>query len=170
MAITPNGFVAGEKDDTSWVSKADWKEFVRAVKKAGNVVMGRRTYEVALKEKQFPIAGVLNIVMTSNKKLLAKGEWDSVLFTDESPVGVLKHLREKGFRTAFIGGGGKVSGSFMKQDLIDELYLSVMPVVVNPGVRIFEGARLASRLKFIDMAQTAKDEIQLHYKVLKTKK
>jgi dihydrofolate reductase len=167
MAITPNGFIAGEKDDTSWVSKADWVEFVRTAKNIGNVILGKRTYDVLMKEKLFPIPGCLNIVMTSEKNLLAKGDWKKVFFTNESPRGVLEHLKEKGFEVALIGGGGRVSGSFMKAGLIDELYLSVMPAIVSPGIKLFEGARIASRLKFIDMVQTGKNEILLHYKVLK---
>jgi dihydrofolate reductase len=170
MAITPNGFVAGERDDTSWVSKADWAEFARTAKRTGNVIFGSRTYEALMKAKQFPVPGCLNLVMTGDKKLLAKGSWKQVFFTDESPIGVLAHLREKGFEVALIGGGGKVSGSFMKADLIDELYLDVMPIIFNPGIKLFEGARIASRLKFIDMVQTGKNEIQLHYKVLKGKR
>lgn len=169
MAITPNGFVAGERDDTSWVSKSDWAVFLQAAKRAGNVVFGRRTFEVMLKEKLFPVPGCLNIVMTHQKKLLANAKWQNVTFTDESPRGVIEHLEEKGFGTALIGGGGKISASFMKENLIDELHLTVEPVVFGRGIKIFDDEPIVARLAFIELVQIAKNEVQLRYKVLKKK-
>jgi dihydrofolate reductase len=167
MAVTPNGFIAGQKDDTSWVSKSDWKEFIRVAKKKGNVVMGRRTYEAMLEEKTFPVPDCLNIVMTSRKKLLANAKWDNVIFTNETPLGVLEHLKEKKMKEVLIAGGGKVSASFLKDNLIDELYLTVEPIVFGRGVKLFDGSDLEKKLKFVEMYQLSPDEIQLHYRVKK---
>lgn len=168
MAITPNGFIAGQKDDTSWVGKADWKEFQRSAKEVGNVVMGSRTYETMVAEKKFPIPGSLNLVMTRRKKALAKTTWKNVIFTDESPRGVIEHLKEKGFDSVLIAGGGKVSASFIADGLIDELWLTIEPIVFSKGVGLFSPkSDFMARLRLIDVYQLGPHEIQVRYKVVK---
>jgi len=167
MAVTPNGIIAGKKDDTSWVGEADWNEFLYQAKKAGNVVLGSRTYEAMKKEKRFPVPGVLNVVMTKRVKQLSKNKWDNVIFTNDTPRGVLKHLLEKGYKKALIAGGGKISGSFIGAKLITDLYLTIEPVVIGRGTKIFDYVKdFSAKLKFIESVQISDHEIQLRYRVL----
>ena len=49
-AITLNGLIAGKNHDTSWVSDADWENFMNLVKRIGVMIIGRVTYDVMKKE------------------------------------------------------------------------------------------------------------------------
>jgi len=46
MAITINGFIAKENDDTSFVSEIEWRSFRKMIKNVGNMIIGSRTYEI----------------------------------------------------------------------------------------------------------------------------
>lgn len=48
MSITANGMIAKDDDSTSWVSPTEWKSFSSMIQKTGNMIIGRRTYEVML--------------------------------------------------------------------------------------------------------------------------
>ncbi len=163
MAITPNGLIAKPDDDTGFVSDLEWRGFLKMMEKAGNNVMGRRTFEVSLKDGRFPY-NVLNVVMT-HKKL--KNKWgDKVIFTAASPKKVVKMLEKQGFKIALVGGG-RLDASFIKAGLVDELILDVEPTVFGKGINLFEGQDFNARLKLIGTKKLSKNEIQLHYKVLK---
>ena len=84
---------------------------------------------------------------------------------------VLRKLRSKfGIKRLLLEGGGKINGSFLAADLIDELSLLVTPVA-DGGVgtpTLFdanEGKRLARNLKLISMKKLRGDIVWLRYKV-----
>lgn len=137
-AISADGFIADNLGKTDFVGSGDWSRFKQVAKHCGNAIMGRKTYEVMHREGEFPLAGCLNVVMTTRKSLLAKGESDKVLFTNETPIGVIRHLEEKGCAKALIAGGAKTFTSFMALDLINEIYLTVEPVILGRGLKLFE--------------------------------
>jgi len=163
MAMTVNGYIARENDETPW-SDIEWESFTEMIKKVGNYVMGRRTYETSLKAGVFPYP-CLSIVMTKEP---IENKWgDQVIFTDKSPQDVLKLLGEKGFDTAFVGGGGQINASFMKENLVDEIYLDIEPLVFGKGIKLFADADFEAKLELIGTQQLSENEIQLHYRVKK---
>ena len=48
QAMSVNGYIAGAHDETPW-SDEEWKSFSKAVSEAGNIIIGRRTYELMKK-------------------------------------------------------------------------------------------------------------------------
>ncbi len=160
---TVNGFIAKEDElDYSFISDNDWKLYLDILKQAGVFVMGRRTYEVSLRTSAFPY-DCFNVVMTSQK---IKNKWgDKVLFTDKSPAEVLSVLEKKGF-TKVIVTGGHLSASFMKENLVDEIWIDLMPRAFGKGRPLFDGANFDAELQLIKIKKVA-DEVQLRYKVVK---
>ncbi len=163
MAITPNGLIAKENDDTSFVTKRDWKSWLTMVKKFGHAVIGRVTYEVT-SPSEF-VKSSLYVVVTHKKHL--KKKTPKVIFTDKSPSGIIKMLKTKGFNKILIGGGGHLNSMFMKANLVDEMYLDVQPTLLGKGIKLFADADFEAKLKLIGTKKLSKNEIQLHYKVLK---
>ncbi|MDP1760109.1 MAG: dihydrofolate reductase family protein, partial [Candidatus Woesebacteria bacterium] len=138
MAITANGLIAREEGGTDWINQEDWKNFREMAKQAGSVVMGRGTYDAMIKEGEFPVAGVLNVVMT--REAPPAEPLKEVIFSDASPEEVVGMLGERGFESVLIAGGGNLNGSFMGDGLIDEIYLTIEPVVFGQGIQLFEHA------------------------------
>lgn len=104
MAISIDGFIAKVNDDTSWVSNIDWKNFSKYIKNQDAILMGRKTFEVS--GTDFPYKGALNIVVTSNKKLLDKIPNDRELFLNKNPNELISYLKEKEYQKVGIIGGG----------------------------------------------------------------
>lgn len=172
MAQSLNGYIAKENDDMSWIGKADKQRFEQETKKAGNVVMGRNTYEVMQTDGEFPLRGRLNVVMT--RDLPAEPAGKDFLFTSIPPGEVVNYLQGEDFERIMIVGGGKLAKSFLEAGLIDELYLTVEPVILGRGVPFLESqdfleeGNLQIDLKLLEVINLSEDEIQLHYQVKKT--
>lgn len=165
MGITINGYIAKADGDSQFTSEEDLKSFFDHSKNAGNIIMGKNTFIEASKQGYFPFPEALNVVLTHEK---LDNKWGrNVLFTDKSPKDVLAFLKEKGFDTAFIAGGGKVNSSFIKEKLIDEIYIDVEPVVFGRGIPIFAESDFEFELKLLETKKLNENTIQLHYQVIK---
>lgn len=164
MATTVNGFIAGPLDDTDWVKNID--ALYKKVAEFGVAVMGKRTYDECIKYNAFPYKGALNVVMTHDKDLLTKSSGD-VIFTDASPQSVLKLLEQKGFDHALVIGGGHVNGSFVKDNLIDEIILDIHPMIMSKGIHLFESDFPYKNVELISSESLHDGIIQVKYKVIK---
>ena len=127
--------------------------------------MGKNTFHVASSYGYFPFPESLNVVMTHHA---IDNKWkDKVIITDISPKKVLNMLEEKGFKEAFIAGGGQINSSFIKEKLIDEIYLDVEPLVFGKGIKLFADSDFEFKLKLLESKNLNKNTIQLHYAVVK---
>jgi dihydrofolate reductase len=134
MAMSANGYIAHDDDDTSFVSDVEWKSFDAMSKRAGNAIIGARTCAVCNEGGQFPFPGRLNVVVSS--KSVEHDYGKDVVFV-KSPKEALRVLEKRGFKTAFVAGGGMLNASFLKAGLVDEIYLDVEPVVLGQGIKLF---------------------------------
>lgn len=166
MAVTVNGKIAGPGDDTSWTSKEDWDGFRATCTKVGNAIIGRRTYDMVKKEGT-QLGDVLTVVLTHNAALLAKKS-PNTIFTDKPLREVLTMLSDKGFKEALVAGGGILNSAFLKEGLIDEIYIDIQPLILGRGIPLFADGDFESPLKLLDVKTLSNNQtIQLHYKVLK---
>ena len=161
---TLNGFIAwGDEKDYGFISDADWGLYTAELKKTGVYVMGRRTFAACARTGAFPF-DCLNVVMTSQK---IENQWgEKAIFTSESPKAVLVMLEKKGFETTIVTGGA-LSASFLKEKLVDEIWIDVMPRVFTNGIPLIGGDQLDVQLELMDVKRPVKNEIQLRYKVVK---
>jgi dihydrofolate reductase len=163
MIITPNGMIArGKKGDTSFISKKASRDFMRKMSAAKANLVGSGTYRETLRHGNFPYKG-LNVVMTTSR---IKSKWGNVIFTDRSPIKAIDLFKMANASTVLVGGG-KINSSFMKADLVDEIYLTIEPTIFTNGIKLFDGVDFEARLKLLDVKRLSKDEVQLHYKVIR---
>ncbi len=162
MAISVNGMIAKKDDDTSWVTKEEWASYSLAVREAGNLIVGHRTYEILTKQPEFSeFKDVKLVVVSKNKfKTLSPNHLTAI-----SPKEALKMLKK--FKEIIVAGGGILNNSFLAENLIDEIYLDVEPIIISKGIPLFNGKEFERKLKLIGQKKIGENEIQLHYEVLK---
>ena len=66
-----------------------------------------------------------------------------------------------------LAGGSILNTSFLEQNLVDEIYLDVEPTVMGKGIPLFQNKDFEKKLEFISSKNISKNEIQLHYKIIK---
>lgn len=162
LATSADGFIAKPDGDSRWVSAADEALFQKRCKEAGCVVVGKRTYE-QYKEHIYPVEGAITIVLSTQ----AAPTHEPTVLIVSSPREALHIASEKGCTSVLIAGGGKTSSAFLQEGLLDEVFLSVHPLLLGEGIRWLDGAQ-EMKLNLIDCEQTP-DFVQLHYAVPRSK-
>ena len=162
MAMSVNGYIAKEDDDTSFISKEEWNSYSKEVRGAGNLIIGHRTYDILTKQPEFREFKDVKIVVVSKKKFKT---WSKNHLIAKSPLEALNLLKE--FKRVIVAGVGELNTSFIKENLIDEIYLDVEPVIFGRGIKLFDDGDFEKKLKLLGLKKISKDEIQLHYKVKK---
>ncbi len=161
MHITPNGMIA-RFDGSEFSSKKARAGFLSMMKKVRVNIIGRGTFETAVKKGGFPLEG-LNIVATKHS---IKNTWKNVIVTDKNPKEILKLVEENGYSEAMVGGG-KITTSFITANLVDEFYFDMEPVIFGKGIHLFSEENFDKKLKLLDIERFSGNEVRLHYKVLK---
>ena len=160
MHITVNGMIA-RLDNSDFSSESAKMDFLKTMKKYKVNVIGRNTFNVAAKGSSFPLEG-LNIVVTKHKIKLKK-EWKNVIVTDKKPNEIIRIIEEKGYKSAMVAGGA-LATSFLKENLVNEIYLNVEPL--GKGIPLFSNENFEKKLKLLQVKRFSKDEVRLHYKIL----
>ncbi len=165
MAISANGLIAKNDDNTDWISDVEWKSYVEACQKAKAMIIGRRTYEILTKQAGFEeLDGVKIVAVTQQENLELV---DDIHQTANSPHDALVCL--EGFEEVVIAGGAKLNQSFLQENLVDEIYLDVEPVILSEGIPLLAPGdkSLDVSLEFLGQRMIGTQVVQLHYKVNK---
>ena len=99
-------------------------------------LMGRKTYEVGVRMSggKFESHGLRCYIFSRS---LPEGERDFAIFVREEPQKLVEELRNKKGKDIWLAGGGELTREFLMEDLVDELYLGVVPVLVGEGIPLF---------------------------------
>lgn len=165
MAQTIDGKIAKDaKHGANWTSKADKKAFVEETKKHGVIIMGSSTFDTIGR----PLPGLLNLILTSKPEKYQNKEEKGVLeFVSGSPKEIVEILEKRGFNSAALGGGAKTNSAFLKAGLVDEILLTIEPLVFGKGINFTQGTELDLKLELIEQTKLDENSIQLRYKILK---
>ena len=130
-----------------WSSKADQDYFSRLFKESELIVMGSTTYNAAPIK---PSPSHLMVIMTREpSKYDAKTVAGQVEFTNETPTQLVTRFSKKGYKLMTVVGGPHVASSFLKDELIDELWLTVEPRIFGQGESLVSEEKLNITLKLI---------------------
>lgn len=131
-AISLDGKIALHESQPSleWTSEADTKFFVKKTKEIGTLVMGRKTFETIGK----PLPGRKTIVMTRSPEQYSDMKGGGLLFTDKQPEDLVASLKDGGADALAVVGGTEIYSQFTRSGLIDEWFLTMIPVWFDEGV------------------------------------
>lgn len=127
------------------------------------VVVGRNTYEAAtehLKKRR-------TFVLTSRtKKLSHRG---SVTFMNPKNISIESLLQE--FKTIAIVGGNSVYQTMLDRGLLDELFLTIEPLIFGRGKEMFTGGTKTTQARLVSVKRlNTKGTLLLHYEVVQQAK
>lgn len=162
MAISLNGMIAKSDDDTSWISKDEWDSYSLAVRTAGNLIVGHRTYGILTKQPEFSEFKDVKLVVVAEKDFQTLSPNHLVA---HSPKEALKILSD--FEQVVVAGGGVLNASFIEENLVNEIYLDIEPIIFGQGITLFRNKNFERKLKLVGQKKISDNEIQLHYQVLK---
>ena len=124
-------------------------------------IMGRKTYEVSLKMgESFGGSKMAGYVFSHSQ---APGERGGVTFVNESPKSFMEKLRKRPGKNIWLMGGGELGRDFLKEDLVDELYIGIVPVLIGEGIPLFPSGFPQLEFSLLENKTFSKGMIALKY-------
>jgi dihydrofolate reductase len=172
MVSSLDGFIARKDNTVSWldvdgvyeagvcISAEEAEAFVKAI---DCYVLGSRTYEHAL-ELGWPYGDTPTVVVTNRK------EWPAARKSVEFYSGNLKTLVDvklaSRFRNIWLVGGAMLSQRFLELGLVDEIRLTIAPVLLGDGLRLFACGLKEEKWKLKNVVAYKNGFVELNYAAL----
>jgi dihydrofolate reductase len=147
-----DNYFARKDDSVDWLMWSDEAAKVMADywKTIDTMLMGRRTYEVALqhsKGKSNPFRGIKSYVFS---RTLVKTKSDGVELVTEDAVGFVGKLKNQPGKDICVMGGGDFAKTLFEADLIDEVGFNIHPVLLGSGIPLFHEMNRQIDLELLD--------------------
>lgn len=171
VATSVDGFIAREKGAIDWLTGGGeskigedygYKDFIKSV---DAIVMGRNTYEQVLTFDSWPYGKKPLYVLSNQKIEIAKEHTKTIYHLSGSPKEIVRDLEREGFRHLYIDGG-KTIQSFLKDGLIQQLIITMVPILIGSGIPLFGSLPHDVRLKPLGTRQYDDGLVQCRYQVI----
>jgi dihydrofolate reductase len=130
------------------------------------LIMGRKTFEMAMSFSRWPYADKPVIIMSRSLSSLPAGTPSSVALSHELPVALVQRLNEAGYGHAYVDGGATIQ-SFLAKGLIDDMTITVVPVLLGQGIPLFGALEQDVALEMIASRAFPIGFVQTYYRVAK---
>ena len=178
LVITFDGYVAGTHDEIDWLHKilerptggARW-DFSAFTSKVGAIIVGNRTYKLGIEQGWFKDRAYGPSPIFVLCESIPDGPSSDAEFRFIT-AGVEEAHRqasaEAGDKWIYLYGGANVFQQFLNKDLIDEMCITIAPILIGKGIRLFDN--LAERhieLEMINVTGHPNGMIETNYRIIK---
>ncbi len=143
IATSLDGFIAREHGELDWLDDANaivpqgedcgYKDFFASM---DVLVMGRKSYEKVLSFGNWPY-GQTQVVVLSRRPITFPEELPATVSHSSAPPRVLyNRLSNEGARHIYVDGGQTIQ-AFLAERLVDEITITVIPIILGQGVPLF---------------------------------
>jgi dihydrofolate reductase len=171
-----DGFIAGPNDELDWLSGGGGesqatnpgegqaeahKSFTEFMAQIGTVLMGRRTYDVVCGMKGPWPYGDTPMLIATSRELSAKRPSVSAV---QGSIGELVERAKQaaGDRDVYVDGGQLIR-SALDAGLVDEITVTIVPIVIGAGIPLFAGVKRHHPLKLLGTRTIAGAAVELKY-------
>lgn len=167
IAMSLDGYIAKPNDDLT---------FLKLVEKAGEdygyeeftdtidvLIVGRKTYDYVLKNVGLSHYdnGQRDVYVITKT---ARPQVGRTTFYTGNLIELVRRLKSEKGKNIYCDGGAEVINELLKYDLIDNFIISIIPVLLGNGTRLFKDSRPEQTLDFVEVKTYETGLTQLHYK------
>ena len=165
IATSLDGYIAKPNDDLSFLSIVEqegqdygYADFVKTV---DTVIVGRKTYDKVISMGfDFPHADKDAYIITRTPRPTI----GSVKFYSGELKTLVGKLKTESGKNIYCDGGAEIVNELLKDNLIDEFIISVIPILVGNGTKLFKDNRPEQKLELVSVKSFDKGLTQLHFK------
>ena len=164
IATSLDGYIARTNGDISWLdeipnpenSDFGYSEFISNI---DAIIMGRNTFEKVLEFDDWPYEQLV-FVLSNTLKKVPEYLIDRVEIVSGDLKTILEDLEKRELKNLYVDGG-KTIQSFLKEDLIDEMIITTVPILLGDGIPLF--GHLERDLKFKCVKVELMGDLVKHY-------
>lgn len=163
IATSLDGYIAGPDDDLSWLFTDDDYGFTDFLERTDVLIMGRGTYDVVKTFGDWPYPGKKTVVVSRSESVTPDTP-DTTAFSG-ALAELVDQLREQGAHNVWLVGGGALVRSFLKEGLLDQIVVSLHPVLLGNGVPLFPDGFPRTLLSLEEAESYESGLVQITYSV-----
>lgn len=138
IAASLDGYIATEEHNLDWLFAVEgegdngYSAFYDTV---DTILIGRITYDWIMDHEKgaFPYKGKECYVFSRTKK----DDNEHVAFVSDDVVEFAKDLKSKDGKSIWLVGGGNLLNTFIQEKLVDEIIVTIAPVLIGKGIPLF---------------------------------
>ncbi|MEO1429890.1 MAG: dihydrofolate reductase family protein [Cyanobacteria bacterium J06633_8] len=165
VACSVDGFIArkdGSFNDFVFEGEVV-NDYIESLKLFDTVLMGRKTYQVGLKEgKTNPYPMMRSYVFSRSMK---ESPDDNVELVSENAGELVKRLKNEAGKDIYLCGGANLATALFIENLIDEIILKVNPFIMGSGIPLFGEVIKPTSLELTDSKIYESGVVLLNYLV-----
>ena len=166
IAMSLDGYIAdknGELDFLSIVHKEGedygYFEFINSI---DTVLIGRKTFDWILSHAEvYPHLDKKTYVITRQQLK----ERENIQFYNGDIQSLISKLKSEKGNNIFCDGGAELVNLLLRNKLIDEMIISVIPIILGGGIKLFDDNILFQNLSLISSKPFESGLVQLHYNI-----
>ncbi len=163
VATSLDAYIAGPNDEHDWIIMDPAIDFGAFFRTIDTVLMGRRTFEIALRlnPESSTMPGMRAYVFS---KTLRAEDYPDVTVA-EDPVSTVTALRADAGKDIWLMGGGSLFRSLVQADLVDSIEVGVVPILLGQGIPLLPSLPRSVRLDLEDTETYPSGIVMLRYAV-----
>ena len=164
ISMSLDGYIANTNDDLGFLSIVEqegqdygYNDFIKTI---DTVIIGRKTFDKVISMGiGYPHTDKdVYIISRTQKPDIGTFKY----YTDDLKNLVLT-LKSKHGKDIYCDGGAEIVNELLRENLIDEFIISIIPIILRDGVSLFKKYRPELNLKLIGCMSFDKGLVQLHY-------
>jgi dihydrofolate reductase len=166
IATSLDGYIAKPNDDLSFLKLVEkegedygYAEFTANI---DTIILGRKTYDYVLKEigSSHYDNGQRDVYVITRTERPSVGR--PTFYTGKLNE-LVQRLKSDSGKNIYCDGGAEIINELLKNDLIDEFIISIIPILVGNGTRLFKDGGPEQQLELLNAKTFDTGLIQLHY-------
>lgn len=167
IATSLDGYIAKPNDDLSFLSMVE-KEgedygYAKFTDTIDTILIGRKTYDYVVKAigANHYDNGQRDIYVITRTERPPTGR---TIFYTGNLAELVNRLKTEPGKNIYCDGGAELIHELLEEDLIDEMIISIIPVLLGNGIRLFKDGRPEHPLELLSTQSFDTGLTELHYK------
>ncbi len=168
IAQSIDGFIADKNGGLDWLQTVPNPDnsdmgYYNFIKQIDAIIMGRNTFETVCGfDCEWPYTLPV-FVLSNSLKSIPDSHKDKAELVNGSLKDIKRNLNNNGFNRIYIDGGKTVQ-NFLKEDLVDDLIITTIPVILGGGYPLFAELPKTIEFELIKSELFLNQIVQNHYR------
>ncbi|MFA6303227.1 MAG: dihydrofolate reductase family protein [Legionella sp.] len=173
IATSLDGYIAREDGSIDWLMEANqqapagedggYKAFISTV---DMLVMGRVSFEKVQEFDPWPYTNLPVIVLSSEPIDIPNHLKENVTNSDKKPHELMYELAEQNIQHIYLDGGITIQ-NFLRESLVDEITITIVPVLLGSGRPLFGSLTNDIKLERLSSRSIDGGWVQMHFRIIK---